>query len=96
MINKTNFEILSEIRNLLIEELNENGSIGYTMPDNKYHIFIYIEDIYDNKIYVIEPNKIIDGGHEPMGDTYNAYYGDVAGVLVGVMWCIDYFFNHSS
>lgn len=97
-MNKSN--ILREIMNLAKAELNKNGSIGYTMPDGKHHIFIYVDDSIqyaDNEktvedgFYVIEPNRVVAGAHEPMGDTTAADYNDFAELLVGCMWCIEQF-----
>lgn len=96
MVNNTNYNVLKEIKELAETELNINESIGYTMPDGKHHIFIYVDDCDDEKGYVIEPNEVVDGAHEPMGNTTCANYNDFAGILVGVMWCIDYFFNYES
>jgi len=106
-LNKSN--ILQEILRLAKSELNETGSIGYTMPDGKHHIYIYVDDsiqyaddekTVDDGFYVIEPNRVVDGAHEPMGDTTAADYNNFAELLVGCMWCIDQFehdfdFNHT-
>lgn len=63
-MEKTSAEVLKDVLGLVRSELNkvgpENG-IGYTMPDGKHHIFIYLDDIDDEKEFVIEPNKVIDG-----------------------------------
>lgn len=97
---KEHSEILQEILNLAKSELNENGNIGYTMPDGKYHIYIYVDDSIkyaensktaEDGYYVIEPNRVIDGAMEPLGDTATAEYNDFAELLVGCVWCMEEF-----
>lgn len=94
-LNKT--DILKAILSIAQEELNENGSIGYTMPDGKYHIFISVDDIGDylngsELVYRIEPNILDKNGcAEPMGDCTMAPYSDFAQLLIGCMWCMDQF-----
>lgn len=90
-MNKT--DVLQQILRLAQEELNLNGDIGYTMPDGKHHIFIYVDDSMgeDEKFYVIEPNRVEDGAHEPMGDTTAADYNNFGELLLGCMWCMDQF-----
>lgn len=85
----------SDLKDILLEakeELKELGdSIGYTTPDNKYHMFIYVDDM-DEKVFVIEPNRVEDGAHEPFtGDTYIAEFGDFADLMVGCMWAMECF-----
>ena len=85
-------KVLREILSLAEAELNDNGSIGYTMPDGKHHIFIYVDDVSDEKhLYIIEPNRVIDGAHEPMGDTAGAEYNNFSDLAVGCLWCIEQF-----
>lgn len=90
---KNKSEILRDLLNLAKRELNTNGNIGYTMPDGKYHVFIYVDGDGgpDGPFYVIEPNKVVDGAHEPMGETTAADYNDFAELLVGCQWCIEEF-----
>lgn len=95
-MEKTNAEILKDILQVAKAELNEAGSIGYTMPDGKHHIFISVEenaswDRVKEKSYIVEPNWVVDGAHEPMGDTYGVPYNDFAELLVGCAWCLDWF-----
>lgn len=102
MNEKSNSAILREIMDLAKSELNKNGSIGYTMPDGKHHLYIYVDDSItyasDNKtvedgFYVIEPNRVVDGAHEPMENTTTAEYNDFAELLLGCMWCMEQFEN---
>lgn len=95
-------EMLEEIEKLAKTELNENGSIGYTLPDRKYHIYIYVDDsikyaddskTIEDGYYVIEPNKVVDGAHEPLGDTHVAEYNDFDELLKGCKWCLEKFAN---
>lgn len=90
---KDRVEVLREILSLVKSELNEFGpenGVGYTMPDEKYHIFIYLDNA-DDEIYVIEPNKVVDGAHEPIGENYLATYNDSAELLLGCEWCMETF-----
>ena len=87
----SNAKVLKDILDLALSELKENGSIGYTMPDGKYHIFISIDETSDGHFYFIEPNRIVDGAAEPMGDTTTANMYDFSGLLLGCAWCIDCF-----
>lgn len=84
--------VLKEILKLAKEELFEPGDdIGYTMPDGKYHIYIFVDDA-DEKIYVVEPNKVVDGAHEPIGEqNYLAAYNDFGDLAVGCLFCMDEF-----
>lgn len=95
---KSRAECLEEISQIVkSENLMQGESIGYTMPDGKHHIFIYQdqEDRWDDgppeKFFVIEPNRVEDGGHEPMGDTYLTNSLDLSEVLSGCQWCFDLF-----
>lgn len=86
-----------DLKDILLEAkevLKETGdSIGYTTPDNKYHIFIYVDET-DEKVFVVEPNRVEDGAHEPFtGDTYIAEFGDYADLMVGCMWAMECFEN---
>lgn len=87
-------KILREILSLVKSELNDVGAesgVGYTMPDGKYHIFIYVDNA-DEKIYVIEPNRVEDGAHEPfLGENYLATYNDFTELLLGCEWCMEQF-----
>lgn len=90
---KTKSDILKEILSLVKTELNEIGpenGIGYTMPDGNYHIFIYVDNA-DEEIYVIEPNKVVDGACEPIGENYLATYNDFAELIIGCEWCMEQF-----
>lgn len=89
---KSQVEILKEILNLAKNELKEaEDNIGYTMPDGKYHLFIYVDEA-DEKLYVVEPNRVENGAHEPFtGDTYLVKYGDLGELMVGCMWAMECF-----
>lgn len=94
---KSNSQILKEILDLAKTELSAGNDMGYTMPDGKHHIYIYPdqEDRWDDApgdaFFVIEPNRVINGGHEPMGDTYLTSARDLSEVLIGCQWCMDWF-----
>lgn len=104
---KERSEILQEILNLAKSELNENGDIGYTMPDGKYHIYISVESYYDwssdggkeKRYYLIEPNELFlqkDGKESyseaiPMGENLTVDYDDFAGLLVACANCMEQF-----
>ncbi len=73
-------------------ESNQDQSIGYTMPDGKHHMFIYVDDsVPGKKSFVVEPNRVVDGAHEPMGDTASADYNDFGELMVACMWCMEQF-----
>lgn len=82
---------LGVIENDLAAEGPENGT-GYTLPDGKYHIFAYVDFIDDERVVVLEPNKVIDGAHEPIfGDTFIVGFGDVERLRTGIDWCLTEF-----
>lgn len=94
---KSNAEILKEIYALAKASLPESGEMGYTMPDGKHHIYIYAdqETHWDDRpadlFYVVEPNRVVSGAHDPMGDTYLTETRDLSEVLIGCQWCLDVF-----
>lgn len=95
---KTDSRILYEIMSLARTELDENPDMGYTTPDGKYHIYIYAEQEHNwedgpdpYSFYVVEPNKVVDGAHEPMGDTFITDGLDLDEVLIGCQWCLEQF-----
>lgn len=90
-MNYDNSFVLRDILKLAKDELNEKENIGYTMPDGKHHIFIYVDDVGEGPFYVIEPNQVVDGCHEPMGDTTAAAYNNFEELLIGCMWCLERF-----
>lgn len=94
-MEQSNAHVLKDVLGLVRSDLNEVGpenGIGYTMLDGKHHIFIYLDDIDDEKEYVIEPNRVVDGAHEPLaGTVYCAPYGDYGELMVGCQWCLDLF-----
>lgn len=99
-MDKSRSDVLRDILSLAKSELNKHESIGYTMPDGKYHIYVYVDKSVrhikdgvtpDDFYYVIEPNRVIDGAMEPMGDTATADYNDFAELLVGCSWCLEEF-----
>lgn len=90
--------ILYEIMSLARTELEENPDMGYTTPDGKYHIYIYAEQEHNwedgpepYSFYVVEPNKVVNGAHEPMGDTFITDGLDLDEVLIGCQWCLEQF-----
>lgn len=69
----------------------ENG-IGYTLPNGEYHIFAYVDFIDDEKVIVLEPNKVVDGAHEPLGgNTFIVAFEDKEGLRQGCDWCFSQF-----
>lgn len=81
-------DALDVIENDLAAEGPENGT-GYTLPDGKYHIFAYVDFIDDDRVIVLEPNKVVDGAHEPIaGDTYIVAFGDMEELRKGCDWCL--------
>ena len=93
--DKPTWKILEEIHKLAVTELNENKSIGYTMPDGKHHLFISVDDNCgkDEYCYIIEPNLAEDGAHTPIEDNTSVSYNDFGSLLIGCMWCIENFFS---
>lgn len=85
------YNMLKSIYDLAKEELNENGNIGYTLPNGKYHLFIFVDDSLgsDDLWYIIEPNEVVDGAHEPIGNNTSAPYNDFEALLLGCMWAIE-------
>lgn len=97
---KTDSRILQEILALAKTELEkeQNPDMGYTTPDGKYHIFIYKdqEHSWDDgpapySFYVVEPNKVVNGAHEPLGDTFLTESLDLSELIVGCQWCLEQF-----
>ena len=88
-------EITDEVMELLEHDLAAEGpesGTGYTLPDGKYHIFAYVDFIDETRVVVLEPNKVVDGAHEPIfGDTFIVAFGDEAGLKRGVDWCLSEF-----
>lgn len=86
--------LLVEIDTLAKDELNKNGSIGYTMPDGLHHIYIYADFLDNEKVFVVEPNRVVDGAHEPfVGDTYVGSWEDAKEFRKGLEWCFEQFEN---
>ena len=82
----------------VVSELDENvdyietGSVGYTLPNKKYHIFAYIDEIDGENVIVLEPNKVVGGAHEPIfRDTFIVSLGDVENIRKGIDWCLEQF-----
>lgn len=94
---KSDIAILEEILALAKKELPAGNDIGFTMPDGKYHIYIYPDqevnwdDTPPKTFYVIEPNKVLNGAHEPMGDTHLTRTRDISEVIIGCQWCLQVF-----
>lgn len=89
--NYSNY-LLDEIVTLAKNELNGNGSIGYTMPDGLHHIYIYADFLDNEKVFVVEPNRVVDGAHEPfVGDTYIGSWEDFDELCKGIKWCLEQF-----
>lgn len=84
-------EVLELLEHDLAAEGPENGT-GYTLPDGKYHIFAYVDFIDETRVIVLEPNKVIDGAHEPIfGDTFIVAFGDAEMLRKGCDWCFEQF-----
>lgn len=90
--------ILEEILNLAKSQLNKKGdTIGYTMPDGNYHIFISVEESQgvDNnnaRYYFVEPNVVGDeGACFPFDNNYIALFGDFQDLRKGCEWCLNEF-----
>lgn len=96
---KSNAQILREILATAQTSLLNDSDMGYTMPDGKHHIYIYADqethwdDRPADKFYVVEPNKVVNGAHEPMGDTFITTGLNLSEVLIGCQWCMDWFEN---
>ena len=94
---KSDIAILKELLELAKIELPAGNDMGYTMPDGKHHIYIYPDqevhwdDSPAETFYVIEPNKVINGAHEPMDDTYITGTRDISEVIIGCQWCLEVF-----
>lgn len=94
---KSNTVILKEILEIANTDLRGGSDMGYTMPDGKHHIYIYPDQEYawngtiTDAFFVIEPNRVVDGAHVPMGDTYLTQTRDLSEVLIGCQWCLDAF-----
>lgn len=95
---KMDYQVLHEILSLAKTELQENSDMGYTTPDGQYHIFIYKDQEHNwddgpapYSFFVIEPNKVVNGAHEPMGDTFLTSALDLSELLVGCQWCLEQF-----
>lgn len=94
---KSDITVLNELLALAKSELPAYGEMGYTMPDGKYHIYIYADQEVNwsgrptEEFYVIEPNRVINGAHDPMDDTYITRTRDISEVIIGCTWCLDFF-----
>ena len=94
---QSNMQILQEILALAKSNLSIGSDMGYTMPDGRHHIHIYpnqehhLDAAPGESFYVIEPNRVINGAHEPMGDTYLSESRDLTEVLIGCQWCMELF-----
>jgi len=86
------YEMLKSIYDLAKEDLNENGNIGYTLPNGKYHLFIFVDDSLgdDEKCYIVEPNEVVNGAHEPIGNNTSAPYNDFGALIAECMWAIEF------
>ena len=87
------YQILEEIEELAKNELNERGSISYTMPDGRHQIFIHTErkSAEVEPVYVVEPNKIYDNAHDLVGEPMTSPYNDFAHLLMCCTQCIALF-----
>lgn len=86
------YNILKELSELAHRELNENGNISYTMPNKKYHLFIYVDDSLEDMVYTIEPYKIVNNTYKSIGDETFADYNNFEELLLGCVWCITNYF----
>ena len=90
-MDKSRVQQMKEFFTLAKEELN-NGDIGYTLSDEKHHIYVYVDQIDDDMVYVMEPNRVVDGAHEPIGgNTYIVPYNAFDELLIGFEWCVEQF-----
>lgn len=88
-------EMVDAVMDLLEHDLSaegpENGT-GYTLPAGVYHIFAYVDFVHDERVIVLEPNKVVRGAHEPIfGDTFIAAFEDQASLRRGIDWCLEQF-----
>lgn len=96
---KSKTEIMKELLYSAKTVLQPEGAMGYTMPDGKHHIYIYAETEpawpgrKAESYYVVEPNQVVDGAHEPMDTPYSTNTQDLAEVLIGCQWCMEVFEN---
>lgn len=94
---KSRTEIMRELLFLAKTTLQPEGAMGYTMPDGKYHIYIYAETEpawpgrEAQNYYVVEPNEVVNGAHEPMDTPYATNTLDLSEVLIGCHWCMEVF-----
>lgn len=78
--------------------LMERYAVYYTMPDNKFSIFISCDFEWDREkeqvgkeFFVLEPSRKVDGTLNYFGETYKTESMDYNQVLDGFKWCIDLF-----
>ena len=93
-------EILLEILNLARSDLNQNGFVGYAMPNSEYYIYIYVDDSIshvkdnttpDDYFYAINPSVVGNDDIIALGPEYSADYNDFSELMIGCMRCIEYF-----
>lgn len=68
---------------------DEEATVGYDLPDGKHHLFIYVDEFSNGYNIVIEPNLIVDGGHEPCGEPGLCEWEDFNRFLIEVAWVIE-------
>lgn len=74
---------LAKIRKIAGDCLLRDGEFGYTTENGYFHLYVYASTPPDGTTqYVIEPNRMIDGGAEPMGNTYSVCAEDGIDTLV--------------
>ena len=91
--------LLGEALSLAMSELNEVGVVGYTLPDELYHVRAYVESYRGDVYYLVEPNRVVDNvygfddepSYEPMGEVRFANYDDFEDLARCFRWCLDKF-----
>lgn len=94
-------DMIDEILSMVKDKLKKpDDSIGYSLPDGKYHIYIsvesYVDIINDNEskdvlYYFIEPNWLSDGAAYPMDNNFVAPFNNFDELLKGCEHCLETF-----
>ena len=71
-VSETLAEEMNEIRAIATDCLVQDSEFAYTTKNGYFHLYIYANTPPGGETnFVIEPNRMIDGGAEPMGNTYS-------------------------
>lgn len=94
-------EMVDKVLTMAMEDLRKKGdSVGYSTPDEKYHIFIqvesYVDVMEDNSskevlYYFIEPNWLDDGCADPMDKNTVAAFNNIDELRAGIIHCVEVF-----